>query len=240
MLCIACAKPGWPLCEACRRGLKITHDRSLAGVPVGVPFAHTATAARLVHNLKYKRSVAAGRFLAAAMASRVPVGVTALVPVRRSLSRRVAYGIDQASFLANAVGALVGVPVIDAVSPPLWWRRRAGAPLEERTAIAFRARQAVPRGAVLVDDVLTTGATVLSAAEALAPVRLSVLVATAAGRMVSGARVVPNRGGDVAKIRRATEARSPVVLSRLPEQSFERVVDFRAPVFESAYREEHG
>ncbi|MFV2000095.1 MAG: ComF family protein [Acidimicrobiia bacterium] len=168
------------------------------------------------------------------MAARLPAGATALVPVRRSMSRRIGYGIDQASFLAHALGDVVGLPVVDAVTPPLWWRRRAGAPLEERTAIAFRARRAVPGGAVLIDDVLTTGTTVLSAADALAPARLSFLVATAAGRMDSRVREVPNWGGDVAKNRRATETRSPVVLPCLPEQSFERVVGFGAPVFESA------
>lgn len=240
MLCMACALPGWPLCESCRRGLKVTHDRSLDGVPVGVPFAHTGTAARLVHNLKYRRSVAAGSFLAHAMIERLPTGATALVPVRRSLSRRIGHGIDQASFLASAVGNMVGLPVVDAVVPPLWWRRRAGAPIEARTAISFRARCAVPDGAVLVDDVLTTGTTILSAAEALSPVRFSVLVATAAGRMNPGVRKDPNREGDVAKDRRATETRSPVVQSRLPKQSFERVVRFGAPVFGTAFREEHG
>jgi len=201
---------------------------------VGVPYAHTATAARLVHNLKYKRCLVAGRFLAAAMAERLPVGATALVPVRRSLSRRIGYGIDQANILATAVGEIVDLPVINAVKPPLWWRRRAGASREERTAIPFRARQAVPSGAVLIDDVLTTGTTVLSAAEALAPTQLSVLVATAAGRMDSGTSEVPNRGGDVAKNRRETETRSPVVLSRLPKQSLEHAVGFSAPMFESA------
>jgi len=48
------------------------------------------------------------------------------------------------------------------------------------------------------------------------------------------------RGGDVAKNRRAAETRSSVALSRPAEKSFERVVGPSAPVFESAYREEHG
>ncbi|NHZ70143.1 MAG: hypothetical protein GWP18_00705 [Proteobacteria bacterium] len=174
--------------------MKITYDRVLWGVPVGVAFAHTGTAARLVHNLKYKRSLPAGRILADAMAGRLPVDATSIVPVRRSAVRRVKYGIDQASFLAAAVGAIVDLPVIDAIAPPLWWPRRAGAPVQKRTAVDFHPRRDVADGVVFVDDVLTTGMTILSAARALQPARFSVLVATAAGTMTEGTNEVPKPG----------------------------------------------
>ncbi len=206
--------PGHPLCPACSRDLSPAHDFVVSGVVVGVPFAHSGTAARLVHNLKYRRSHIAGRFLAVAMAGRLPHRVDVLVPVRRSIARRVGYGIDQAAFLARAISDLTGVPVADVLVPPLWWARRAGAPRDTRAPISFRARGRVPDGAVLIDDVFTTGSTVLSCGRAISPSRFSVLVATTAGTMRRGTEEVPNLGGDVATERRSNADRSPAALPR--------------------------
>jgi len=210
MLCIACAKPGWPLCEACVRGLIVTHDRVALDVRVGVAFEHTGTAVRLVHNLKYRRSFAAGQFLAQAMARRVPVGATSLVPIRRSLVRRVSFGIDQAGFLARAISDVVDIPVRDVLTAPVWWSQRAGAPRSGRRPISFSASSTIPDGAVLVDDVLTTGSTIASAGRAIEPARYSSLVATAAGTMGTGVAMAPSLGGDVADKRRTNTDRAPV------------------------------
>jgi predicted amidophosphoribosyltransferase len=239
MLCIACAKPGWPLCEVCERGLMITHDRVFAGIPVGVAFEHTGTAVRLVHNLKYRRSLAAGRFLAEAMARRVPVGATSLVPVRRSLARRVSFGIDQAGFLADAISGIVDLPVTDVLRPPVWWRQRAGAPRSERKPIRFRASAPVLDGAVLVDDVFTTGATIASAGQPIASGRYSALVATAAGMMNTGVETAPSLGGDVADKRRAISDRAPAALA--PSQPVHPEIQrFRRAILGSPDREESG
>jgi len=232
--------PGYPLCPVCSRGLIPAHDDVASGVFVGVPYAHTGTAARLVHNLKYRRSEAAGRFLAAAMAGRLPMGATVLVPVRRSMARRVAYGIDQAAFLSRVVSDLTAVPVADVLVPPVWWGKRAGAPRNARAPISFRSKGVVPDGAVLVDDVLTTGTTSLSAGRAISPSRFSVLVATTAGTMRSGTEKVPNLGGDVATKRQANADRSPTALPRSRLDSLLRARTVRARSFEVAYREEHG
>ncbi len=209
MLCIACAKPGWPLCGVCERGLRVTHDRVVMGTGLGVAFMHTGTAVRLVHNLKYRRSSAAGSFLARAMAHRVPPGATCLVPVRRSLVRRVTFGIDQATELAVRIGDLVDVRVLDVLRPPIWWSQRAGAPRAARTPIAFTATGAIPDGAVLVDDVFTTGATLVSAGRAISPAKHSFLVATVAGKIGAGADMAPSLGGDVAVDRRTNADRAP-------------------------------
>ncbi len=213
MLCIACAKPGRPLCATCERGLAVTHDRVVSGVHVGVAFEHTGTAARLVHNLKYRRSVAAGDLLARAMARRIPNQATSLVPVRRSFVRNVGFGIDQAYVLSRSLARIVDLPVYDVLVPPLWWRRRAGAPRAGRTPVAFRARSPVPGGAVLVDDVLTTGSTLTSAGCAIEPATYTFLVATAAGRMGAGADVASQAGGDVAEKRRTRGDGAPAAQS---------------------------
>jgi hypothetical protein len=65
---------------------------------------------------------------------------------------------------------------------------------------------------VLVDDVLTTGATLASAGHAIEPAGYSSLVATAAGMMRSGVATAPSMGGDVADKRRANTDRASAAL----------------------------
>lgn len=213
MLCIACARPGRPLCPCCERDLVVAPDRAIGGVVVGAAFMHRGAAVRLVHNLKYRRCGAAGRFLAAVMAERVAPDASVLVPVVRSRARRVAYGIDQAVFLASAISRLTGLPVASgALEGPVWWRRRAGSTRGARRPISFRATTTLPDGVVLVDDVLTTGATALSGGRAVSPAKFSVLVATTAGTIRAGTQEVPNLGGDVAAKRWTNADRLPAAL----------------------------
>ncbi|MEN8041646.1 MAG: hypothetical protein ABFR95_09105, partial [Actinomycetota bacterium] len=186
---------------ACVRSLRWASPAHVDRVPVEAGFAHVGAAVRLVHNLKYRRSMSAGRVLAAAMASGVPADAAALVPVPRSLARRVAYGIDQAKVLADEVAVLTGLPVVDALAAPIWWRRQAGASRGDRHPVAFRSTRSLPYGAVLVDDVFTTGATALSAIAALGSPEMSVLVATSAGTMEPGTPSFPSQGGGVTRKR---------------------------------------
>lgn len=226
------------MCGHCERGLVVTYDRTLDGSVVGVPFLHTGTAVRLVHNLKYRRSRAAGNLLAEAMVRRVPPGATSLVPVRRSLARKVRFGIDQASFLAEAVGRIVELPVNDVLRAPVWWSQRAGSPRSDRKPISFRSIRAVPEGAVLVDDVFTTGSTLGSAWEAMGLAHSSSLVATAAGTMKPGTEMVPSLGGDVAIQRRTKTDRSPAASTHF-QPSFE-LPSIRRAISEVPNREEPG
>jgi len=97
----------------------------------------------------------------------VPVGATALVPVPRAWSRRWRYGVDPAVELARALGRVLALPVLPALAPAWWHRRRAGLAGAKRGIPRFRPVRATPAGAVLVDDVVTTGATLRAAAAAL-------------------------------------------------------------------------
>ena len=73
--------------------------------------------------------------------------------------------------------------MIPALVPPLWWRRHAGARRQDRVRIGFRQRAAAPAGFALVDDVVTTGATVTAAMDALDKRPSVVLAATVAPRI---------------------------------------------------------
>ena len=91
---------------------------------------------------------------------------------------------------------------------------------------------------MLIDDVLTTGATAMSALSVLSGSELSVLVATSAGSMESGAKPFLSLGGDVTQMRETTDYLSHAAQSRPHAESFEpeRVVFARG--VRSAHREE--
>jgi hypothetical protein len=153
------------------------------------------------------------------MVSGVPADASALVPVPRSFVRRVTYGIDQGAVLADELQRLTGLPVVVSIGAPVWWKRRAGADREHRRAIDFAKIAPVPAGAVLVDDVLTTGATVTSALKVIGGSGLSVLVATSAGSMELGEKPLPSLEGDVTPMREATDYLPHAARSLLPTES---------------------
>ena len=147
-------------------------------------YTHSGTARRLVHRLKYAGIHGAAEVLATAMLEAMPPHVAALVPVPRAIMRRSRYGVDPAVVLARLIGRKAGIPVVGALRSPLWWPANAGTSRARRRAPGFFARRDVPPGSLLVDDVVTTGATLTSAA---ATTRLyRALTATRAGDSVSG------------------------------------------------------
>lgn len=148
---------------------------------VASAFRHGGAAARLVHNLKYRRCAGSAHLLGTAMALQIPDGATCVVPVPRSIVRRIRYGVDQTAMLASVVSAERGIPVVAAFHAPVWWRRRAGMGRGGRRPIAFGVRCALPPGAVLIDDVITTGSTIASIASLVPHGEFTAVTATAAG-----------------------------------------------------------
>lgn len=188
MLCLACsAFSRERLCDACGPALSRSVVTTLVdGLTAVAPFAHRGTARRLVHALKYRGAIAAASPLADAMVEVLPREVTALVPVPRARARAIRYGVDPSLVLARAVAERTGITVVPALAAPLWWRRHAGRDRSHRGTVRFLRRRSVGPGSVLVDDVLTTGATMLAAHSALQGLPTLVLTATAAGRVRGG------------------------------------------------------
>lgn len=130
-------------------------------------------ARRAVHLLKYEGWWRMGESLALAMQRLEPLhGIDALVPVPLGAARQRSRGYNQSTAIARPLAALVGVRIAEAALV----RRRETA---SQTRLAPEARRANLAGAfqpgagvrgrrlVLVDDVFTTGATLVEAATAL-------------------------------------------------------------------------
>ncbi len=195
MLCLACARPASGLCVACRRSLRPAPERRVGHVVVRSGYRHAGAAARLVHNLKYRRCLGSADLLVDAMAGHLPLDAACLVPVPRSAVRKLRYGVDQTSVLADRLAARTALPIVTSFTAPVWWRRRAGMAREDRGRVGFRPTRPLPVGAVIVDDVLTTGATVASLAATVDHRQFVVVTATAAGTMES-------MGGGPRRVRR--------------------------------------
>lgn len=179
MVCLACRRVGSGICDACRATLRLA---PVGATPDGILIRswalHEGAARVLVRRLKYQAVPAIAGLIARELAEAVPADAGCLVPVTRTFARRIRYGIDPARELAMALSRHTGVPVVHALSPPLWSPANAGVERSRRHAPGFRTRF-LPASAVLVDDVTTTGLTLDAAGRALGGVRTA-LTATRA------------------------------------------------------------
>ncbi len=163
--CPLCTRPGPAPCAACA-ALLVPAGAS----PYPAVVAYSGEGRRLVQALKYRNGRAAAGSLGAAMAALVGGGgVDVVTWAPTAPSRRRARGYDQAEVLARAVGRPLGVPARALLrrtdrAGPQTGRRRA-----ERLARAptFVATGRVPGRVLVVDDVVTTGATLHAACTAL-------------------------------------------------------------------------
>jgi len=186
---------GRDLCAACRAALPANAPACLrCALPLPAPgccgrcqrrpppldaahaaFAYAPPLDRLLPRYKFHRDLAAGRLLAQLMAEAFAgcERPLALVPVPLHPARLRARGYDQALELARPLARALGLPlhegllrrvrptaaqsVLDAAA-----RRR-----NLRDAFAVHGRPPLPAHVALVDDVMTTGATLHAAARAL-------------------------------------------------------------------------
>ena len=208
--CLGCAVPARgealgdeaPLCPACLRALpRASADRlrrTLGPAPpsFGEPFAlwqfdEGVVARRVQHALKYGNRPRLGRTLghllgrAHAEAGHAPP--LAVVPVPLARLRRIERGYNQSALLAQGFAEAAGVPFRpDLLRRTRPTRRQAKLSREARRANvagAFALTGTPPASVLLIDDVLTTGATLRAAAlplwEAGTAVSLAVLASTA-------------------------------------------------------------
>ena len=142
-----------------------------------------AGAARVVRELKYRGWAALAEGMGAAMkepairllgGETLQAAQTTLVPVPVTLARLRERGFNQARLLAEPLGATLGHPVLDVLERLPGRRPQAGLGRSERKVnVRGRVRASAgpeagqPKAALLVDDVVTTGATAAACARAL-------------------------------------------------------------------------
>ena len=177
--CVGCAALGSLICTRCATSLRPyptimrRMPETLADVRVGFVFDGTLRAA--VHQLKYRKQRRMARPLAAILAPLLGPALPAAdgiiaVPLHpRRLAQR---GYNQAEELARELAALWGVPLVQGLARTRTTERQALLGTQERSAnvlgaFQWESKTLPPRRLILLDDVLTTGATMGACAEAL-------------------------------------------------------------------------
>jgi ComF family protein len=177
--CVGCGQLGALLCDACRRRL-VAYDGDLPRVAdqltgVQVAYVFDGPLRHAVHELKYRSRQRMARPLGALLADHLrahPLPCDALIPVPLHPHRLAERGFNQAELLAREVAGATGLPII--VGPLVRIRATRQQALLDTTGRIENVAGAFvwqgpppPARVVLVDDVLTTGATVNACAQAL-------------------------------------------------------------------------
>jgi competence protein ComFC len=200
--CSSCRTPfqnAFPLdangrCALCRSGLRGFDAAYSFGTYEGV-------LRELIHLYKYGRVKPLGWPLSGLLAQALPrdEAFDAAVPVPLYWRRRLQRGFNQAELLARGLSRRTGIPVVRALGRLRPTPAQAGlsnSARRQNVSQAFRARNVQGKRILLIDDVMTTGATAASCAAALKQAgarRVSLLTVARVDRRMEAWRLTADR-----------------------------------------------
>ena len=188
--CAGCGRSGALACPRCVEAFQVPSrpaDRFLApdaGVVVGeslvlarAAFAYDGPLRRVLASLKYSGASRLAPILARAAVPALRTlltvtGTATLVAVPLHVERRRSRGYNQAELLARELAQLTGTPFVDSLArarPTTRQHRldRAARLHNLRGAFVMRPGVVAPKAAILVDDIITTTATLEACASVL-------------------------------------------------------------------------
>lgn len=212
VMCAGCGEPDVPLCEVCAAALEPAPQRrdlsgSAAGgsITVWSGLRFEGVAGRVLRALKEEGRTGLARALAPAIVAAVratgePTAVLVPIPTSRAAFRRRGYRVVE---LVVARAGLQVTPLLVQTRRTADQRSLDQDGRRDNVAGSLRARDAAGRRVIVVDDVVTTGATISEAARALAASGAEVVGAvTIAATPRRGVRNARQPGSDAGETHR--------------------------------------
>ena len=174
-----CGIHGAHLCDNCRKDLEalpLVHRSERSEAPnIAALGAYTGPLRAAVLSLKFRNRKSAATLLGYVLGKKLRARVDAVIPVPLHPSRLLARGFNQAHFIGIGVASALNAPLVcEALVRVKATHAQSSLGLTERTVNvgnafapapdAYRLNQAC---VMLVDDVVTTGATITACARAL-------------------------------------------------------------------------
>ncbi len=198
--CVGCGSHGALFCPTCRAALRpYPHNDPPPGLDAMlVPWLYEGPLRQAIHRMKYRsqRRIAAplGDLLAEYL-RRHPQSVDALIPVPLHATRLAERGFNQSSELATRIARATGIPLVSGLERCRDTGHQAQLSRRERhdniaAAFVWNVYAPPPARVLLVDDVLTTGATLVACGDALRAVGTREVRAVALARSLAPAQKV--------------------------------------------------
>ena len=167
--CVVCHKTPGPVCVTCKATLRPAGQLAVPGLDrCRVGFALDDHSRPIIAAFKYRRQRRIARWLANEFADLVPQSADVITWVPATPEHRRTRGFDQAQELARALSRLVSVPAVELLRRDSDDQRQTGRSRSERlVGPALRSVRPAPQFVVLIDDVVTTGSSMGSAAAAI-------------------------------------------------------------------------